>query len=367
MLSNPNNTNVHEHYMHLALMHAKKSLGNTRVNPSVGCVIVKNNSVVSAGTTSFNGRPHAESNAILSLNKNIKNLDLYVTLEPCSHYGKTPPCTKLISRKKINKVFIAIKDPDIRSYNRAAKKLITKGIKVKYGLFQNEIKNFYRSYIIYKKEFLPFVTCKLAISKDFYIVNRKERWITNHQSRARGHILRSFHDCIFTSSKTINNDNPILNCRIDGLKKTSPVRIILDSDLKINMNSKIIAGAHLYKTIIFYNKYKKKKINKLNMMKVKTYKISNGHDGRINLEEALIKAKKLGFSRIFLESGINLVRSFFNKNLINEFKIFVSKNNLGKKGSINVKKDLHNFLKNKKKIKEVVNLNGDSLLSYNIK
>ena len=102
-------------------------------------------------------------------------------------------------------------------------------------------------------------------------------------------------------------------------------------------------------------------------MKVKTYKISYGCDGKINLDEALIKAKKLGFSRIFLESGINLIKSFFNKNLINEFKIFVSKNTLGKNGSINVKKDLCNFLKNKKKIKEVVNLNGDSLLSYNIK
>ena len=102
-------------------------------------------------------------------------------------------------------------------------------------------------------------------------------------------------------------------------------------------------------------------------LKVETYKISKDYDGKINLEEALILAKKMGFSRIFLESGINLIRSFFNKNLINEFKIFVSKNRLGKNGSIKVKKDLYNFLKNKRKIKEVVNLYGDSLLSYNIK
>ena len=102
-------------------------------------------------------------------------------------------------------------------------------------------------------------------------------------------------------------------------------------------------------------------------MKVKTYKIQNGPDRRIDLEEALIKAKKLGFSRIFLESGINLIRSFFNNNLVNEFKIFISKDNLGKKGAIKVNKDLYKFLKNKSKTRETVNLNGDQLLSYNIK
>lgn len=367
MLSNPNNRNLHEHYMHLALMHAKKSLGNTKENPSVGCVIVNKNSVVSAGTTNFNGRPHAEKNAILSLNKNINNSNLYVTLEPCSHYGKTPPCVKLISKKKINKVFISINDPDFRSYKKAGKELIKKGIKVKYGLSYSKIKNFYKSYIIYKKEFLPFVTCKLAISKDFYIVNKKRKWITNQQSRSRGHILRSLHDCILTSSKTINADNPILNCRINGLNNTTPARIILDSNLKIKIKSKIISDAYFYRTIIFYSKHNRKKINILNKMNVETYKISKDYNGKINLEEALTIAKKMGFSRIFLESGINLIRGFFNKNLINEFKIFISKNDLGRNGLINVKKDLSNILRNKKKIKEIVNLFGDSLLSYNLK
>ena len=353
--------------MHLALMHAKKSLGNTKENPSVGCVIVKNNSVISAGCTSLNGRPHAEENAISLLKKSIKNSYLYVTLEPCSHYGKTPPCVNLISKKKINKVFISINDPDIRSYNKASKKLKLNGIKVNCGILQDKIKNFYKSYIIYKKEFLPFVTCKLAISKDFYLINKKKSWITNYQSRARGHLLRSSHDCILTSSKTVNTDNPSLTCRINGLEKTSPARIILDSDLKIKIKSKILLEAYRYKTIIFYNKFNKKKINLLSKLKVKTYKIPNELDGKVNLEEALRKVKELGFSRVFLESGISLIRSFFSKNLVNEFKIFVSNSNLGNKGAIKIKKDLYIFLKNKKKIKEMVNLNGDLLLSYNIK
>ena len=367
MLSNPNSNNTHEHFMHLALMHAKKSLGNTKTNPSVGCVIVNSNSVVGAGSTSFNGRPHAEKNAILSLKKNLKNSNLYVTLEPCSHYGKTSPCVNLISKNRINKVFISIKDPDLRSYNKASKKLLNKGIKVQYGILHNRIKKFYKSYIIYKRKFMPFVTCKLAISKDFYIVNKKNKWVTNHQSRSRGHLLRSLHDCILTSSKTINNDNPHLTCRINGLLETSPARIILDTNLKIKLNSKILKNAYRYKTIVFYSKYNKKKINLLKKMYVKTYKVPKGNDGKINLQQTLIKIKKLGFSRIFLESGINLVRNFYNNDLINEFKIFVSKDNLGKNGLIKVKNDLYNFLRYKKKNKEIVNLNGDLLFSYNIK
>ena len=348
-------------------MQAQKSLGNTKENPSVGCVIVKNNSVLSAACTSFNGRPHAEKNAISYLNKNIKDSQLYVTLEPCSNYGKTPPCVNLISKRKISKVFISIKDPDIRSYSKSSNKLKSKGIKVKYDVLDKQIRNFYKSYILYKKKLFPFVTCKLAISKDFYISDKRKKWITNHQSRLRGHLLRSVHDCILTSSKTVNDDNPRLTCRIEGLKKTSPARIILDTNLKIKTKSKIITEAYRYKTIIFYNKFNSKKINILKKFKVKTYKISKSIDGKINLEQALIKAKKLGFSRIFLESGINLIRSFVNKNLVNEFKVFVSNNNLKKNGAINVKSDFTKFFKNKKKIKEIVNLDGDLFLTYNIK
>ena len=353
--------------MHLALMQAKKALGNTKGNPSVGCIIVKNNSVIGADCTGINGRPHAEEKAISKLNKNNKNLNLYVTLEPCSHKRKSGPCVKLISKKNINKVYISIKDPDIRSYDKAAKKLRKKGVYVKYGILQKKIKNFYKSYIISKKETSPFVTCKLAISNDSYIVNKKNRWITNYQSRARGHLLRSFHDCIITSSKTINDDNPSLNCRINGLQKTTPFRIILDTNLKIKIKSKVLNDQHKNKTIIFYNKNNKKKINLLKKSKIKLYKISCGTNAKINLHEALLKAKELGFSRIYLESGIKLIKSFFKENLINDFKIFISKDNLVTNGYINVKKELYYFLKNKKKSREIVNLNGDLFLSYIIK
>ena len=119
MSTNPSKYQKNSYFMGLALQQAHKSLGNTKENPSVGCVIVKNNHVISAGFTGINGRPHAEQNAINFSKKNVKNSELYVTLEPCSHYGKTPPCVNKIIKSKIKKVFFSIKDPDPRSYNKS--------------------------------------------------------------------------------------------------------------------------------------------------------------------------------------------------------------------------------------------------------
>ena len=256
MFTNHNKNQNNIYYMNLALLQAKKIIGNTNKNPAVGCVIVKNQNVISAGYTSFNGRPHAEHNAINDSKNDLNNSDLYVTLEPCSHYGETPPCINTIIKKKIKKVFFSIKDPDLRSYNRSKKILQKKGIKVINGVLSDKINNFYKSYLKYKSNDLPFVTCKLAVSKDFFTINKKHKWITNKFSRGRVHLMRASHDCIITSNKTISKDNPRLTCRIDGLNNRSPSRIILDTKLKIRTNSRIIRDAKLYQTIIFYNKGK---------------------------------------------------------------------------------------------------------------
>ena len=126
--------------MRLALEQAKKILGNTKKNPAVGCIIIKNHHVISAGNTSINGRPHAEQNAINFSKTNLKNSELYVTLEPCSHYGETPPCVKLIIKSKIKKVIFSIKDPDPRSFNKCAKKLKARGIIVVNDVLKDKIK-----------------------------------------------------------------------------------------------------------------------------------------------------------------------------------------------------------------------------------
>ena len=179
MFTNQNRYQNNIYFMGLALQQAKRTLGNTKKNPTVGCVIVKNHQVISAGYTSINGRPHAEQNAINFSKTNPKNSKLYVTLEPCSHFGKTPPCVNSIIKNKIKKVFFSIKDPDPRSFNKCSKKLKSKNIVVINGILKDKIKLFYRSYLKSKKKNLPFVTSKLAISKEFYTTNIKSKWITN--------------------------------------------------------------------------------------------------------------------------------------------------------------------------------------------
>ena len=353
--------------MALALAQAQKNLGNTKKNPSVGCVITKNNSIISIGFTSINGRPHAEQNAIYLSKTNLKNSELYVTLEPCSHYGKTSPCTKSIIKNGIKKVFFSINDPDLRSYNKSTKLLRRKKISVNKGTYANELNLFYRSYIKSKRNLLPFVTCKLSVSKDFFTINKKNKWITNKFSRARVHLMRSNHDCIMTSCETIIKDNPILTCRINGLENRSPSRIILDRKLKIPLNSNIVKEATSHRTIIFYNKVNKNKIKQLKNLKIELLKISLDIDNNLDLHETLIKAKELGYYRIFLESGKKMTTSFLYKNLIDDFNLFVSDKNLVKNGENNIKAQLKLFLSNKKGINEKANLFGEKLIKYKIK
>ena len=353
--------------MELALHQASKVLGNTKKNPAVGCVIVKNGTMISAGSTGLCGTPHAEKNAIIHSRKKPINSDLYVTLEPCSHYGKTPPCVKSIIKNKIKRVFFSINDPDIRSYNRCKKIFKKNNINAESGLLSKNIKIFYKSYFKFKKKNLPYVTAKIATSKDFYTNSKKKRWITNNFSRGRVHLMRSNHDCILTSAKTVINDNPMLTCRINGLEDTSPARIILDKNLKILTTSNLIISGSRYRTYVFFNRPNKKKINTLKKLKIRLIKFDLNNDNNFDLKEVLKKVKQLGFSRIFLESGLELTTKFLANNLIDNFQLFISNKKLGSNGLNSFKKCMKFYLSNKKPHNKKVNLLGDKLISYQLK
>lgn len=366
MSINQNKDSKHIFFMNLALMQAYKNLGNTKKNPSVGCVIVSNGHLIGAGNTSINGRPHAEENAMNFCQSKIKDSHIYITLEPCSHTGKTSPCVKKIINKKIKKVFFSLKDPDKRSYGKSIKQLKKKKIDVNHGILISEIYKFYESYIKYKKNYLPHVTCKLAASKDLFTVNRKEKWITNYFSRGRVHVMRSRHDCILTSVKTIIDDNPLLNCRIFGLEDRSPSRIIIDKNLNIPLNSKIVKTAHKHSTIIFFNKINTKKSTFLKKNKIQLIWLPTNDEGNFNLKDLTKKIKFLGFSRIFLEAGLNLTTNFLNEGLINDFYLFLSPRKLGNIGRNSFKSNMKILKKSKKFFKEKVNLLGDKLITYRI-
>ncbi len=353
--------NKNIYYANLAFEQAKINLGSTGRNPSVGCIVLKNDSIISSGHTSLNGRPHAEYNA-LNRNLNYKNSTIYISMEPCVHYGVTPPCTNKIIQKKIKKVFFSITDLDIRSANKAKKILKRKKIKVFTNLNNKYAKDFYKSYFLNHKSGLPLIDAKIAISKDYFTINKRKKWITNEHSRKRVHLLRTNYDCIVSTSKSINDDNSELNCRLDGLKIKSPKVIIIDRFLKIKKNKKIFnSKKQIY---IFTEKYVKSKYIFLKKKGVKIVKL-NSMNKKDDYRNIFLKLKKKGNSRILVESGLTFLNFLLKIKLINNLYVFKSNINLNKEG---FNYSNNSFLKKinlKKKIK--VNLLGDNLYKVKLK
>jgi diaminohydroxyphosphoribosylaminopyrimidine deaminase/5-amino-6-(5-phosphoribosylamino)uracil reductase len=360
MTTNPNKDNF---YTKLAFQQAEINLGSTNNNPSVGCIVVKNNSVISSGHTSLNGRPHAEKNSLKN-NLDYKNSNLYVTLEPCSHYGKTPPCVKKIISKRIKRVIFSINDYDFRSKNKAEKKLKNNKIIVKKFILRNYARDFYKSYFLKDSDRIPFIDAKLAVSKDYFTINKKKKWITNRKSRNLGNFLRSKYDCLLTTSKTINNDNPLLDCRIESLEKKTPTLIILDRYFIIKKNIKIFKKVNR-KIYIMTNVKNLEKEKFLKKKGIKLVKYTNSNDENTTLVNIFMKIKKLGFNRIFIESGATFISQLINKKLINNLYLFKSSKNLSAKGKNNCNLNRIKKIKMTKKNEVKVNLFGDNL--YKVK
>ena len=349
-------------FLKLAFYQAEINLGSTALNPSVGCVVVKNNSVISSGRTSFNGRPHAEANALNK--KKFNGSAIYTTLEPCSHYGKTPPCVKNIIQKKLNKVIFSINDMDKRSRNLAYKQLEKANISVKKFILKKYAQKFYKSYFLQSLKQVPFVDAKLAISKDYLTINKKGKWITNIRSRRVGNFLRSKYDCILTTSETINVDNSLLSCRIESLENKSPAVIIVDRSFKIQKKLKIFKD-NSRKIFIFTQKTKNQKEKYFKKIGVNIIKLKRFNNLKDEVSEVYFFLKQFGFNRILIESGMKYINEVLKHNLIRNFYLFKSSLSLKNDGKNNTKSFLIRKLKAKIENKVKINLNGDSL--YRIK
>ena len=350
----------HNFFSNLAFNIAESNVGKTNKNPSVGCVIVKNNSVISSGVTSINGRPHAEYNA-LSKNLNFKDAYMYVTLEPCTHYGITPPCTNLIKKKRVKKVYYCFEDPDIRTYKKA--KIVLNNRIKKIKKIDDRNKDFYKSYFFNKKYKLPFIDAKIAISKDFSTISKKNKWITNSRSRKVSHLIRSKYDCIISTSASINKDNSLLNCRIKGLNNFKPDLVIIDRKLRLKKNLALYSLAKKRKTYLLTTSNNSKQTSFLKKRNIKIIKLNSllTKDDFFNLFRKLFQ---LGKRRILIESGLIFLNQLLKMNFINNLYIFKSNTKLRSNGFNNSKK---NLIKNLKILKQVnVNLNNDKLLKARI-
>ena len=351
--------------MELALNLAKARHGLTGINPSVGCVIVKNDKIISIGQTNYNGRPHAEYNAIKNANENLEDTIMYVTLEPCNHYGKTSPCTDLIIKKKIKEVVYSINDIDKKVKGKSFKILKSKNIIVKKGLLKEDVSDFYSTYFFNRKNKLPFVTGKIATSKNNIIYSNKLKRITDKHSDKFTHFLRYKNDSIMISYKTLNKDNPRLNCRLSGLEKFSPKRIILDNNLNSKINSYIFDTANNENTIIFYNNASKHKITLFKKKGIQLIKSNLTKTKYFDLKIVLKKLYKIGIRNILAECGNDLSGSFLKNKLFNQFYLFKSPKILTKstyyKDFIHIKYLIHNY---KIKSKITNKLTKDTITLY---
>lgn len=311
-------------YMQRALELAAKARGFTSPNPMVGAVIVKDDRVIGEGYHHKCGEAHAEVDAFNNATEPVEGATMYVTLEPCSHTGKTPPCADRIIKEKISKVVVGATDPNPLVSGRGIKKMQNAGIDVSYGLLAEksiQLNEIFMKYIVDKK---PFVVYKSATTLDGKIATAtgESQWISNEKSRAEVHMLRHYLSGIMVGINTVIADDPMLNCRADGC--TSPVRIVVDSSLKIPVESNIIQTADKYQTIIAT--LQDSTCTKADMLKqmgaqVITVKEKNSRVDLNNLMEIL---GEMGIDSILLEGGGTLAYSAFNQGIVDKVIYYIA-------------------------------------------
>ncbi len=325
----------HTKWMNLAILQGFRSKGSTGKNPPVGCVIVKNDILLSYGRTGFSGRPHAEETAINNVdNKKILiGSSMYVTLEPCAHKNKNGiSCAEKIYKSGIKEVFVSCIDPDPRTNRKGIKFLKKKEIKVYENFMNHKASKLYDGFFsrILKKR--PFITLKIACSLDGKIAlkNNKSKWITNDLSRSYVHFLRSQNDAIMTSSSTILNDNPRMDCRLNGLEKRSPTKIILDRYLKVSSDYNIY-NSLTQNDIFLYSLCKMH--NHLNENKfVKKIQVNNKLNDEDFFNFIFTDLANKGINNLLIEVGSIINTLLISLKLIDELVIFRSGNIIGNDG-----------------------------------
>ncbi len=338
-----------EKFMKMALDLSLKGLSRVNPNPLVGAVIVKDGEVISSGYHKRYGDLHAERDAFKNLGEEVsaEGATMYVTLEPCCHYGKTPPCTEAIIENKIKKVVIGTLDPNPLVSGKGAEILRDSGIEVVTGVLEKECKEINEVFIHYIKSKRPFVLMKYAMTLDGKIATfpGKSKWITGEESRRDVHFDRARLMAIMVGINTVIKDDPMLNVRLDreyldncGLSDArQPIRIICDSNLRIGLESKVVKTAKEQRTIIvtkgLKNKNKIRKINKLAEMGVEF--IFDDSDGDIiNLELLMDKLGEMKIDSVLLEGGSALHWSALESGIVTKVKSYIAPKIFGGKDAL---------------------------------
>lgn len=310
-------------YMRRAIELAKKAEGFTNPNPMVGAVIVKDGRIIGQGYHERCGELHAERNAIASLTESAEGATIYVTLEPCCHYGKTPPCTEAIIENKIARVVIGSRDPNPLVSGKGARILREHGVAVEEDFLREECDAINPVFFHYITSKMPYITSKYAMTADGKIATKTgaSKWITGEEARLEVQRMRHRNMAIMVGIGTVLADDPMLNVRVEGLK--SPIRVICDSKLRIPMDSQIVKTAKEYRTIVACVTEDKQKISELEAagVQVELIQADNGH---VDVNALMIRLGELGIDSVFVEGGGILNDSLYRKGLVNRMEVFVA-------------------------------------------
>ncbi len=320
-----------ESYIQLALEIAKKGIGEVSPNPLVGCILVKNDRIIGAGYHQKFGANHAEINAIENAKEPVEGSTLFINLEPCSHYGKTPPCVDQIIEKKIRRVVIGTLDMNPLVSGNGVKKLKSAGIDVKVGVLENDCVNLNKFFFKYITRKSPYISLKAAQTIDGKIAdsNGDSRWISSIQSRKMVHKLRANYDAVLIGSGTVEKDDPSLTVRLtDG---RNPRRVILDSALSLKTDKKLFTRNNDHKTILLTSKNNegKRKVKKLENLGVKVIYAKEDKDGNLNLKSVLKVLAKNNIASVLVEGGSRVFSSFLRSNLYDDIFLFISPKIIG--------------------------------------
>ncbi|MDH3974773.1 MAG: bifunctional diaminohydroxyphosphoribosylaminopyrimidine deaminase/5-amino-6-(5-phosphoribosylamino)uracil reductase RibD [Deltaproteobacteria bacterium] len=321
-----------------ALRLARKGYGRTSPNPAVGAVLVKNGKIVGEGYHKKAGQAHAEVSAIRAAGKKAKGADLYINLEPCSHYGKTPPCAHTVVKAGIKRAFISMADPNPRVAGKGISILGDAGIEVKTGIREKEARKLNEAFIKHVTTGLPFVTLKAASTLDGRIATKtgESKWITGEGARRQVHKMRDCSDAIMVGIGTIRKDDPSLTTRLGERKGKDPVRVVVDENLIISPGAKVInRNSEAPLIIATTDRAPEKKVKELEHMGVRVFVFPDAA-GIVPLKPLMKKLGQMDINSLMIEGGSEIHASALREGIVDKIALFYAPKIMGGVQSVSV-------------------------------
>ncbi len=319
-------TPTDQQFMDLALRMGRRNIGATAENPSVGCIIVKNGEIVGRGVTAPGGRPHAETQALLQAGEAAKHATAFVTLEPCAHHGNTPPCCDALIESGIERVVIAVCDPDPRTAGEGIARMRAAGISVDQGLCEEEGRSDLAGYLSRVERGRPWVILKLAVSADGMLAQAPgvQTAITQEAALRQSQMLRATSDGILVGAGTVRADDPALTCRLPGLERQSPLRIVVGASAEALVGTTLAATAKEVPVWCLGALDSDGTISEICC--------ATSDDGHVDLSSAMSALAARGIGRLLVEGGAKMARSFLEAHLVDQIILFTAPHQLGAGG-----------------------------------